>query len=97
MKREGRELYRSSNGDLWSLTREPRTGRVVVRHEANQASGGHREDMDLATFLTGPSDAPQRAALLSLIDRLIDAGAAETPYPDPDALSVEDLNSSNDE
>jgi hypothetical protein len=76
--------------------REPRTRRVIVRHEANQASGGQRKDIDLSTFLAGPSGAPERAALLSLIDGLIDGGA-EAPYPDPDALPVEELNSSNDE
>ena len=46
-----RRLYRSANGDTWSLAREPATGSVFVRHEANPASGGQVTDMDLGAFL----------------------------------------------
>jgi hypothetical protein len=36
-----RELYHSSNGDRWHLARDPDTGRVFIRHQANVPSGGH--------------------------------------------------------
>jgi hypothetical protein len=34
------KLYRSTNGDWWSLIRDERMGRVMVLHEPNAASGG---------------------------------------------------------
>ena len=40
MPNEGRELYRSPNGDRWLLVREALSDRVLVRHEPNLASGG---------------------------------------------------------
>ena len=35
MPGEGRELYRSPNGDRWLLIRETLSDRVLVRHEPN--------------------------------------------------------------
>jgi hypothetical protein len=35
-----RRLYRSANGDRWDLARDTATGRVFIRHEANEPSGG---------------------------------------------------------
>src|SRR5690348_7365941 len=37
---ETRELYSSPNGDRWFLSRDPATGRVFIKHEANVPSGG---------------------------------------------------------
>ena len=34
------DIYRSSNGDRWRLINDPVSGRRLVRHEANLASGG---------------------------------------------------------
>jgi hypothetical protein len=34
------QLYRSPNGDTWFLARDPTTGSVFVRHQANASSGG---------------------------------------------------------
>ena len=34
---ESRELYSSPNGDRWHLVREPRSGRVFIKHEPNAA------------------------------------------------------------
>jgi hypothetical protein len=34
------DFYRSSNGDRWQLVRDTASGRRVVRHEPNLASGG---------------------------------------------------------
>ena len=63
---ELRQLYRSPNGDSWSLASDPATGRAFVRHQANAPSGGHVTDIELAAFLSGPQN-PEREALLRLI------------------------------
>ena len=34
------DIYRSSNGDRWRLISDSDTGRRLVRHEPNRASGG---------------------------------------------------------
>jgi hypothetical protein len=40
------ELYRSPNGDIWFLGRDPAKGAAFVRHEANVPSGGQVTDID---------------------------------------------------
>jgi hypothetical protein len=35
-----RRLYRSANGDRWDLARDTATGRVFIRHEANEPAAG---------------------------------------------------------
>jgi hypothetical protein len=66
-----RQLYRSGNGDTWFLAREPATGSVFVRHEANPASGGQVTDMDLGAFLGTGEQHPEHEALIRLIGALI--------------------------
>jgi len=63
---EMRQLYRSPNGDSWSLARDPETGSAFVRHQANAPSGGQVTDIDLGAFLNGPGS-PEHEALLRLI------------------------------
>jgi hypothetical protein len=63
---EPRQLYRSSNGDTWSLVRDPATGSAFVRHQANAPSGGQVTDVDLGAFLSGP-ESPEHEALLRTI------------------------------
>jgi hypothetical protein len=46
---ESRELYSSPNGDRWHLVREPRSGRVFIKHEPNAASGG---DISLSKWVS---------------------------------------------
>ena len=70
--REQRELYKSSNGDRWLLRRDPATGDVSVRHEANVPSGGKRTDIDIGEFLSGGQRNPEHQALLRLIGTLIE-------------------------
>ena len=66
-----REIYCSANGDRWLLARDPDTGRVFVRHEANVPSGGQVSDLDIGTFLMrGPLN-PEHQALLRLIATLV--------------------------
>jgi hypothetical protein len=63
---ETRQLYRSPNGDSWSLARDPATGSAFVRHQANAPSGGHVTDIEMGAFLNGPGS-PEHEALLRLI------------------------------
>ncbi len=69
---EKRELYSSPNGDRWFLSREPATGRVFVRHEANSPSGGQVTDIDIGAFLSRGAPNPEHEALLRLIGTLIE-------------------------
>jgi hypothetical protein len=46
-----RKLYSSPNGDRWHLIRDG-SGKVLVRHEANLASGGHVAHIEIGTFLS---------------------------------------------
>ena len=46
-----RELYRSANGDRWSLIRDD--GKVQVLHEPNAASGGRPSRLEWATSWCG--------------------------------------------
>lgn len=66
-----REVYRSSNGDVWYLVRNP-DGRVYVQHEPTQVSGGKSSCLDVATFLATGPEGPQHQAIISLIGSLVD-------------------------
>ena len=63
---ETRQLYRSPNGDSWSLARDLARGTAIVRHQANAPSGGQVTDIELDAFLGGPRN-PEQDALLRLI------------------------------
>jgi hypothetical protein len=63
------DIYRSSNGDCWKLVRDTSTGRVIVRHEPNQASGGSMTDTDVEDFLKIGGSGPEFTALRRLLDR----------------------------
>jgi hypothetical protein len=63
------DIYRSSNGDRWRLVRDTGTGRAVVRHEANQASGGSITETDVEDFLKIDGSGPEFAALRRILDR----------------------------
>jgi hypothetical protein len=77
-----RQLYRSSNGDRWLLVREPATGRVFVRHEANLASGGQVADTEIGNFLTEGGAGPEKQELLRLIGSLVkDTEGPSTSVP----------------
>ena len=45
-------IYRSQNGDAWHLLREAPSGRILVRHTANAASGGQVTDLPVEEFLS---------------------------------------------
>ena len=68
--RKARKLYESPNGDRWYLVRD-HTGAIFVRHEANAASGGHLEHIEVGTFLTR-GQGPEQQELLRLIGSLVE-------------------------
>jgi hypothetical protein len=68
--KKARKLYDSPNGDRWYLIREP-SGVMFVRHEANSASGGQVEHVELGDFLNrGPG--PEQQELVRLIGTLLE-------------------------
>jgi hypothetical protein len=68
---QARQLYRSSNGDRWSLAQRPGDARVYVRHEANLSSGGEKRDIEVGDFLTRGGNGPEKQELIRLIAGLI--------------------------
>ena len=67
-----RELYRSPNGDVWYLGREPGDGRAFVIHQPNGPSGAHLSHIELGSFLRDGTGKPEQQALLRLIGTLVD-------------------------
>ncbi len=68
---ESRQVYSSPNGDRWYLAREPRSGRVFIRHEPNAASGGDISLIEVGEFLAQKNHGPQHGELLRLIGTLV--------------------------
>ena len=60
-------IYRSANGDLWLLVRDPASGRQMVRHEANPSSGGKVTETDVQAFLSVGGSGPEFAGLRRLL------------------------------
>jgi hypothetical protein len=65
-----RELYRSANGDRWSLIRDDGEIQVVL-HEPNLASGGQPSRHEGRDFLALDAHGPQHAEVLRLIGTLL--------------------------
>jgi hypothetical protein len=72
MPQAARELYRSANGDRWSLVLDDAVGRPQVLHEPNRASGGQASRIEIGDFLIRDAHGPQHAELLCLIGSLIE-------------------------
>ena len=64
------DFYRSSNGDRWQLIRDTETGRRIVRHEPNLASGGRLPRLICRSFWTGQDRVPENLALQELLEKL---------------------------
>jgi hypothetical protein len=58
-----RELYRSSNGDRWSLIRDDSSGKVLILHEPNAGSGGLPSRLEVGDFLVRDAHGPRHAEL----------------------------------
>ncbi len=71
MTTQRRRLYESSSGDCWYLCRD-RTGKLVISHEPNRASGGRPSQIDVGTFLAEGNSGPEHQALRQLIGELVD-------------------------
>lgn len=69
---EKRALYSSPNGDRWFLARDPASGNVFIRHEANVPSGGRVREIEIGAFFSGGLRNPEHRALLDLIGTLVD-------------------------
>jgi hypothetical protein len=72
MPQAARELYRSANGDIWSLVRDDASGNPHILHEPNRALGGRASRIEIGDFLTRDAHGPQHAELLRLIGTLLD-------------------------
>jgi hypothetical protein len=68
-----RLFYKSSNGDCWSLVRNPTTGGLMVTHTPNVASGGNVTHADVETFLTTDAHGPEHQALRRLLEKASNA------------------------
>jgi hypothetical protein len=60
-------IYQSSNGDSWSLTRDPATGAAAVMHNPNPQSGGQASYVEIENFLSEGTSGPEHQALRQLI------------------------------
>jgi transglutaminase-like putative cysteine protease len=63
---ETKEIYRSPNGDLWSLITDG-AGKRQVKHDANKSSGGHVTLVSLEDFLARKGGGPEHQALEKLL------------------------------
>jgi len=61
-------IYQSSNGDSWSLTRDPATGARAVMHSPSPQSGGQVSYVEIEKFLSEGANGPEHHALRHLIE-----------------------------
>jgi hypothetical protein len=61
------DIYRSSNGDRWRLISDSDTGRRLVRHEPNRASGGPVTEVTIEEFLAVNGPGPEYEALRRIL------------------------------
>jgi hypothetical protein len=64
--------YESSNGDSWSLARDPASNLPVAKHRPNPSSGGQISYTSIGKFLREGASGSEHQALLSLIGTLLD-------------------------
>jgi hypothetical protein len=65
----GEELvYKSSNGDSWALTLDPKTGARAVMHRPNPQSGGQVSYIEIDKFLSEQANGPEHQALRRLLE-----------------------------
>ena len=61
------DVYRSANGDRWRLITDSVSGRRVVRHAPNPASGGQITETPVEEFLAVDGPGPAFEALRRLL------------------------------
>ncbi len=77
-----REIYASSNGDVWLLIGNPEPGPALVRHQANLSSGGQVTDWDIERFLrlgNGPEQQALRQLLAEQSNRQVEEAEPSKP------------------
>lgn len=79
-----RELYRSPQGDCWSLACDPANGAAFVLHEPNASPGGGASRIAIGAFLRTDANGPEHQALLRLIGSLVE----DTASPDDESSSA---------
>jgi hypothetical protein len=62
-------IYESSNGDSWSLTRDPISGVRTVLHRPNARSGGQVSYIEVDKFLSEGANGPEHQALRLIIEK----------------------------
>jgi hypothetical protein len=78
-----KELYKSPNGDRWALCRV-QSGKLMVSHQPNKASGGRSSEIDVEVFLSQDGRGPEHQALIEALANL-DGGQSNG---ERDVLSV---------
>jgi hypothetical protein len=61
-------IHESSNGDRWSLARDPVTGERAVMHVPNARSGGRTSYISIEKFLAKGANNPEHQALKQLLE-----------------------------
>jgi hypothetical protein len=56
--------------DRWQLLRDSETGRQIVRHEPNLASGGQISEIDVEELLARTGTSPENLTLRDLLEKL---------------------------
>jgi hypothetical protein len=64
-------IYESSNGDSWSLTRDPATGARAVMHRPNPQSVGQVSFIEVEKFLSDGVHGPEHQALKRLMEKIV--------------------------
>ncbi|MEH2501422.1 hypothetical protein V1290_000233 [Bradyrhizobium sp. AZCC 1578] len=67
-----RVLYESSNGDSWSLARDPASNLPAVKHQPNP--GGQTSYMPIGSFLVSGASSSEKHGLLKLIGTTLGDG-----------------------
>ena len=62
-------IYTSSNGDSWSLTKNPVSGAEAVMHRPNRASGGQVSWIEIDNFLRDDRQGPEHQALRQMMEK----------------------------
>jgi hypothetical protein len=62
-------IYTSSNGDSWSLARDPVSGAAAVMHRPNRQSGGQVSWIEIDRFLRNDPQGPEHQALRQLMEK----------------------------
>jgi hypothetical protein len=79
-----KELHNSPNGDRWALCKV-QSGKLVVSHQPNKASGGRASEIDVEVFVSQGGRGPEHQALIETLATL-DGGQS---IGERDALSFE--------